>query len=138
MIKLTVNIIWSQNNIVRFKEGTRYTIKANKKEKYSNCVCAFGVSVILLQGLLDIKGKETSVKKVTMTLKTNNNQMCPILRLVPEVSFLFYAKHDKCMALNLGIVNKVYAVIRKIVRVIRLKKWYKYVDIFLLTQTLQV
>ena len=62
-----------QNNIVRSKEGTRYTIKANKKEKYSNCVCAFGVSVILLQGLLDIKGKETSVKKVTMTLKTNNN-----------------------------------------------------------------
>ena len=32
MIKLTVNIIWSQNNIVWFKEGTRYTIKANKKE----------------------------------------------------------------------------------------------------------
>ena len=111
MIKLTVKIIWSQNNIVRFKEGTRYTIKDNKKEKYSNCVCAFGVSVILLQGLLDIKGKETSVKKVTMTLKTNNNQMCPILRLVPELSFPFCAKHDNCMALNLGIVNKVFVLI---------------------------
>ena len=115
MIKLTVNIIWSQNNIVWFKEGTRYTIKANKKEKYSNCVCAFGVSVILLQGLLDIKGKETSVKKVTMTLKTNNNQMCPILRLVPELSFPFRAKHDRCMAINFGIANMMFLVISKIV-----------------------
>ena len=116
MIKLTVKITWSQNNIVWFKEGTRYIIKANKKEKYSNCVCAFGVSVILLQGLLDIKGKETSVKKVTMTLKTNNNQMCPILRLVPELSFPFRAKHDRCMAINFDIANMIFLVISNIVR----------------------
>ena len=50
-----------------------------------------------------------------MTLKTNNNQMCPILRLVPELSFPFRAKHDRCMAINFGSANMMFLVISKIV-----------------------
>ena len=50
-----------------------------------------------------------------MTLKTNNNQMCPILRLVPELSFPFRAKHDRCMAINFGIANMMFLEISKIV-----------------------
>lgn len=71
-----------------------------------------------------------------MTLKTNNNQMCPILRLVPELSFPFRAKLDRYMAINLSIANSVLIIISKIAR--EVKKWYEYVDIFLLTKTLQV